>query len=150
MSLHIPYLQRLKKSRPPLPPTLNTSLSHTASIIIIKRIRLISSRIIRRSPNLDILKLHSPIPLSILTLNRSLGLIPRTNHLQTSSYILPANRTLKHFECNHGLIVRYLVAGLVDTQERELSGLLHLAVDDGVGGRDVDVACGCETWGVDF
>ena len=52
------------------------------------------------------------------------------------------DRALEDGEGGKGLVVGDFVAGVVDAGEGEAASLLCLAVNDGVRGRDVDVAGG--------
>lgn len=63
---------------------------------------------------------------------------------QPGSDIVAADGALEDGEGGEGLVVGYLVAGVVDAGECEGAGLLGLAVDEAVRGADVDVA---RCWG---
>lgn len=105
------------------------------------RIRSIQSSIIRTIRGQH-LKLNRLIALSIRTLLRSNSQISliliNTNF--TSLNILPSNNTFEDFERSQGLIEGNFVAGFVDAGEGEESGLFYLAVDYGIGGRNVGIA----------
>lgn len=63
---------------------------------------------------------------------------------QPGGDIVAADGALEDGEGGQGLVVGYLVAGVVDAGEGEGAGLLGLAVDEAVRGADVDVA---RCWG---
>lgn len=56
--------------------------------------------------------------------------------------VVAVDGALEDGEGGQGLVVGDFVAGVVDTGEGEGAALLCLAVDDEVGGQDVDVAWG--------
>lgn len=56
--------------------------------------------------------------------------------------VVAVDGALEDGEGGEGLVVGDFVAGVVDAGEGENAGLLCLAVDDEVGGGDIDVAGG--------
>ncbi|KAJ5042769.1 uncharacterized protein L3040_004164 [Drepanopeziza brunnea f. sp. 'multigermtubi'] len=57
---------------------------------------------------------------------------------------------LEHFKRSQGLLEGDFIARLVDSDEGEVAGLLHLAVDESVAGRDIHVSSAVKAWGLDF
>lgn len=61
--------------------------------------------------------------------------------LLTSCDILSRDRSLKEFECSKGLVERNLVARLVDPNKGVQVTLTNLAVNNSIGGSQVNEAC---------
>lgn len=89
---------------------------------------------------------HGPAALPVRTLrlaHRYKVAITTTTIIDASpprSDIVATDGALEDGEGSEGLIVRDLVAGVVDAGEGEDAGLFGLAVDEGVRGADVHVA----------
>lgn len=86
------------------------------------------------------------IALSKLTHRRPLSHIPATHtHRHSPRRNIDAmDRAIEQHQREHGLVEGDFVSGVVDAREREVIGLLHLAVRDVVGRLDVGVAGGGE------
>ncbi|EKD20546.1 hypothetical protein MBM_01228 [Drepanopeziza brunnea f. sp. 'multigermtubi' MB_m1] len=70
--------------------------------------------------------------------------------LGSSGNFLAVDSPLEHFKRSQGLLEGDFIARLVDSDEGEVAGLLHLAVDESVAGRDIHVSSAVEAWGLDF
>lgn len=64
--------------------------------------------------------------------------------------VFSRKRSLKHLQCNQGLIERYFVSRFVDPHEAVQVALPDLTMDDSVRSGDVDKACLFVSRGVDF
>ena len=82
------------------------------------------------------------IALPIRTLRLSFGHILSVDFCLSRRDVVAVDGAFEDGEGGQGLIVGDFVAGVVDAGKGEGAGLFGLAVDEGVGGADVDVARG--------
>ena len=79
---------------------------------------------------IDNLELNSRVALTVGALCWSRGLVAALDRASSSGNVLSVNSAVKHFQTHDRLIEGYLVARLKNPDERELSSLFDLCMDD--------------------